>query len=564
MKRAETGHSYAVLVILLLSQAFCVKDKPPTPETVTTPASTQILGDTLPPLTAQRPSAEGGVVTVAIDAEPPSLNYQLDPPDATAKMIHELIYDSLARPRADNFEPEGRLAQSWESSPDHMRFTFKLREDVRWHDGTPFTADDVIFTFKALLNKKHNTNVIRSFLEPLKSVQKLSTFVVRFELKRPYWYAFDAVSGIYIYPKHLMDGGDFNHHILNRAPVGTGPYVFTRWVSGDYIELRRNADYFAGASKPERMVFLYVPDATARIQLVRRAQVDVVLRVPPQSWRSLLNDTVVGAGFWRLRHIPNGMQWIGWNNRRSPFDDKRVRQAMTMLIDRDDIIANLRLGIDAKTASWFYPGSKEHHQSLKPLPYDPKAAVQLLNAAGWKDSDHDGFLDAQGKRFEFDFIYPAGPPFYEQLAGLMREELKAVGIVVHSKKVEWSVYLQRLSRGNFGACSLLWQLYPRGDPYQIWHSAEAQKGSNYVAFKNAEADDILERARGVFDENKRLSLYRRFSEILQEQQPYTMLFSRYNLSLVSKRLGGIVSSPYGIIRLESLYVAQEANVSRVH
>ncbi len=510
-------------------------------------------GDLLPPPAAQGAPVDGGRVVVAMNAEPPSLNYQLDPLDAWGKKINELVMESLARPHPTTWVHEPRLAESWTISADQRTLTFKLRRDVRWHDGEPFDADDVIFTFDTILAPSSKTIAIRSYLQPLSGYTKSDAYTVVFTLREPYRYAFDAIAELFIYPRHIYARGDFNTHPANRAPIGTGRYRFVHWRTGDEILLRRNDAYVGPRAALDELVLRYVPNATVRGELLRRGELDVIEKLSPEEWRQLTTDQEIATRFWRLRHVPNSLQWIGWNQERVFFRDRRVRQALTMLLDRQDIVDNLRLGLDDPAVSWFYPGTPEYDRTTPPWPYAPERARALLDEAGWRDRDGDGLRDRDGAPFRFTFIYPAGPPFYEQLASLMAADFQRAGIRVDTTRVEWAVYTERLRRHEFDACALLWEFTPRNDPIQVWHSREIDGGSNFVAFRNAEADRLLEEARRELDDARRIELYHRFNRILHQEQPYTFLFNRNNLSLVSRRLGGIVSTPYGVLSYGDLY-----------
>lgn len=511
-------------------------------------------GDLLAPAQAQGEPARGGVLRIAMTAEPPSLNYQLDPLDGWGKKVAGLVLDNMARPNPRTWKHEPRLAERWEISDDKLDFTFFLRKGVRWHDGEPFDADDVVFTFKKLLDPSTKAIAIRSYLEPIERIEKIDSHTVRFHLKTRYWLAFDTIAEIYIYPQHVYEKGDFNTHPANRAPIGTGPFQFVHWRTGDEIALKRYDGFYGGPPHLDRIVFKYVPDPTVRTQLLLRGDVDAIETLSPDEWRARAEAPGVATRFWRLRHIPAGLQWIGWNQARPMFADARVRRALTMLLDRKDIVDNLRLGLDTEAVSWFYPGTEQHDAGNEPWPYDPDEAANLLDEAGWTDSDRDGVRDKDGRPFAFTFLYPAGPPFYGQLASLMEGDYEKAGIKVTSARVEWAVYTERLRKHEFDACSMLWKILPRNDPYQVWHSSEVNGGSNFVSFVNDEADRILETARTEFDDEKRVALYRRFNRILHAEQPYTMLFNRYNLSLVSRRFGGIVSTPYGVFNYADFYV----------
>ena len=545
--------SLAALLLVVSAATTCKRNIPHARERQPR-APRAHTGDTLPALDAQGEPEAGGVLRIAMGAEPPSLNYQLDPLDGWGKKVSELVFESLARPDPVTWESLPRLAERWEVSEDRLTLTFFLRQGVRWHDGKPFSADDVIFTFDKLLDPTSKTMAIRSYLEPIESYERVDGLTVRFHLKRPYWYAFNAIAEIFVLPKHVYIKGDFNTHPANRSPVGTGRYRFERWSTGDEIVLKRNPDYFGAKAFLDKIVFKYAPDPTVRTQMLKRGDLDVIEKLTPDEWRGLAEEPDVATRFFRLRHVPASVQWIGWNEDRPLFADRRVRRAMTLLIDREDIVDNLRLGLDTLAVAWFYPGSKEFSASLKPLPYDPEAAIALLQEAGWIDHNGDGIRDKDGQDLSFTFLYPAGPPFYEQLSSLLTSELKKVGIVVKTTRVDWPVYTERLRKHEFDACSLLWDLEPRNDPFQVWHSTQVNGGSNFVSFRNPEADQILEAARRESDESKRVELYHRFNEILVEEQPYTMLFYRYNLSLVSKRFGGIVSTPYGVLSYAGFYL----------
>ncbi len=515
-------------------------------------------GDTLPPVSEQGPRTEGGTLRIGMASEPPHLNPQLDPVDARGRDIAYYVYESLAQADPRNWRPEPRLAESWEVSEDHRTFRFKLRRGVKWHDGKPFTADDVVFTFEKLRDPKVNATGMRGYVEPITKVIAEDPYTVVFETSQPYWFALDAITDIYIYPKHVFAAGDFNTHEANRAPVGTGRYKIVEWKSGDHLTLTKNKSYYGTPAHLDTLELIYVPDAAMRAQMIKNGELDVVERLAPEQWQELTKDAALADKFYRLRHVPDGIQWIGWNEAKPMFADARVRRAMTMLIDRDDIVRNLRLGLDVPAASWFYPGSPEHDATLTPWPYDPKGAAKLLAEAGWKDTNGNGTLDKDGVELAFTFLYPTNNPLYEQLAALITNEMRAAKIAVTSAKLEWSVYTERLRRHDFDACSLVWKLEPEGDPYPIWHSSSIGQGSNWVGFKNAKADELLEKARREFDREKRAAIYRRFSALLHDEEPITLLFNRYNLSMVSKKFGGVYSTPYGLFRYDDFYVVGPA------
>jgi len=187
----------------------------------------------------------------------------------------------------------------------------------------------------------------------------------------------------------------------------------------------------------------------------------------------------------------------------------------------------------------FYIFSKAYNKDLKPWPYDPARGRELLAEAGWKDTDGDGILDKNGKKFKFTFTIPSNRKFSERLATILKEDLSKNGIEMEINKYEWAVFVEKLHKRDFDAVTLSWSLGYSGDPYQIWHSSQTENGSNFCYFKNAEADDIITRARMEFDEDKRNAMYKRFHEILYIEQPYTFLFCTPALSIVSKKFDNV-------------------------
>jgi peptide/nickel transport system substrate-binding protein len=218
---------------------------------------------------------------------------------------------------------------------------------------------------------------------------------------------------------------------------------------------------------------------------------------------------------------------------------------MTLMMDRETILKKILFGLGTVVSGNFYIKSPDYNQALKPHPYDPAKAMELLRAAGWADHDRDGILDRDGVPFRFEFLLSSGSKFGEQVATILQENLKGIGARMDIRKLEWAVFIQRIDERDFDACTLGWSLSWESDPFQLWHSSQAEKGSNYVGFVNEEADRIIEAARREFDPGKRHSMYHRFHEIIHEEQPYTFLFTREDLEAVSSRFRNVNLYPMG-------------------
>jgi len=232
--------------------------------------------------------------------------------------------------------------------------------------------------------------------------------------------------------------------------------------------------------------------------------------------------------------------------RKPQFEDKRVRQALCMLFDRQLVIDTVWAGLGTVITGPMYQKTLEYNQDIDPWPFNPKRAAELLKEAGWVDSDKDGILDKDGVKFEFEISYASGVQEYDRLSTVYQEELKRVGINMKINPLEWASFIERIHNRNFDACMLAWLTPIMHDPYQLWHSSQAEKGSNYPGFKNAEVDDILQTARETFKREDRIEMYHRFHEILHDEQPYLFLYARPGLVAFEKRIHGVIEHNSGL------------------
>jgi peptide/nickel transport system substrate-binding protein len=267
-------------------------------------------------------------------------------------------------------------------------------------------------------------------------------------------------------------------------------------------------------------------------------------------WERQTNSKKFNDQFYKLKYFTPNYNYIGWNSQREFFLDKRVRQAMTMLINREEILQKLLFGNAKIVTGNFYIFSKYYDSNMQPWPYDPKRARELLQEAGWLNSAGDGILRKNGKKFSFTFTISSGSKFAERLATILKEDLAKSGIEMNVERYEWAVFLKRIKDKEFDATALAWSLNYSSDPYQLWHSSQIKGGSNFCSFSNREADRIIEIARQEFDEKKREALYKRFNQILHEEQPYTFLFCNPALSVVSKRFTNVNVHTMGLKLIE--------------
>ena len=492
---------------------------------------------------APPPVERGDTFVQASIAEPNNLLPVLSS-DSASSAINGYVYNGLVR-YDKNYVLEGELAESWQISEDNLTITFKLRKDVTWHDGAPFTSADVMFTYRMYIDP----DVPTSYAEDYKQVVRADapdphTFIVSYD--KPYAPALESW-GVSIHPKHLLEGQDVTKSPLTRHPVGTGPYKFIKWESGERVVLEANPDYFEGEPKIYRVVYRVIPDLSTQFLELQSGGLDFMGLTPIQ-YETQTDTPAFKRDFKKYRYLGFGYSYLGYNLERKLFQDKRVRQAISYAIDKQEIIDGVLLGL-AKTATGPYkPDHWVNNPNIKRYPFDPERARALLKEAGWGDADGDGVLDRGEERLAFTIVTNQGNDQRFKAAEIIQRRLKDVGIDVKIRIVEWATFLKEfIFPGNFDATILGWTGGPEPDQYNIWHSSKTgPRQLNFIGFKNAEVDSLLETGRRVFDLNQRKAYYDRFQEILAEEQPYTFLYIAEALPAVSKRFRGVEPAPAGI------------------
>jgi peptide/nickel transport system substrate-binding protein len=455
------------------------------------------------------------------------------------------VFNGLVRYDKD-LRLEGELAESWEVSPDGKRIVFHLRKDVTWHDGKPFTSDDVMFTYEKMIDP----NTPTAYAEHFRQVKRAAnpdphTFIVEYE--EPFAPAL-ASWGMHILPKHLLEEyPDISRSPLNKRPVGTGPYKFVEWKTGARTVFDANPDYFEGRPYISRVVTRVIPDPATQFLELKSGGVDMMNLTPLQYARQT-NTAAFERSFNRYRYLSFAYTYLGFRLSHPFFEDKRVRQAIAHAINKQEIIDGVLLGLGAEATGPYKPGTWAHNPAVRRYPYDPGKAKALLAEAGWKHADRGGLLEKDGRPFAFTVLTNAGNESRAKTAAIIQQNLAAVGIRMDIRTLEWAAFINEfVDKRKFDAVILGWGISQDPDQYNIWHSSKTgTKELNFVGYRNEEVDRLLEEGRRTFDIEKRRAAYRRFQEILAEEQPYVFLYYPDALPVVHKRFRGIEPAPAGI------------------
>lgn len=490
------------------------------------------------------PGDEGDWLIWRLAAEPATLTPIHTSAGVASKwVVAGTIFETLLEYDPDTIKLKPLLAESYHISDDGLEIGYKLRDDIFFSDGHPVTADDVVFSYETVKNPEVDATTLASYLKDVDRVEKISDREVKFFMKRVYFKSLEITGGLDIFPKHIYqfdDPQEFNKRISN--PVGSGPYVFEKWNVGREVVLKRNENYWGKMPNLEKIVYRIITNDAGAIQSLRSGDVDF-LRPLPDQYTDLANDPEFTKDFKPLSYWTpgSGYFWMGWNQEREFFKDKKVRQAMTHLVDREKICKYLLKNPDAVVPTGpFYIHGDQGDKSIKPWPYDPEKAKQLLDAAGWIDTDGDGIRDKDGVPFRFTYMIVSGTYLHEQISKLLKDESAKVGIDVKIDPYEWSVFIQRLIDRKFDAVNLAWHGAVESDPYQIWHTSQiGNRGSNYIGFGDDESDALIELARITIDRDERNKLYNKFHRIIHEQQPYTFIYTRPEQRFLHRRYEGV-------------------------
>ncbi|HEU4677978.1 MAG TPA: peptide-binding protein, partial [Terrimicrobiaceae bacterium] len=408
---------------------------------------------------------------------------------------------------------------------------FNLRNDVRWHDGVPFTSRDVAFTYRAIMDDSVASPRKPDFLYILR-IETPDDHTVRVIYRKPYSPALSSWM-IGMMPAHLLEGKpqEWWAENFNRRPIGTGPFKFDRWKTNEYVRVVRNPDYFDTPGPwLDSIVYRVLPDQLSLRLAFETRQVDF--------W---------GVDPWAVGHFQEDQRfdlfsapsssytYVGWNLRRPIFQDERVRQALAHAVNVPEMVKYILYGRGEQSTGIFTPKMWFFDPNIKPFAYDREKARQLLAEAGWKYGP-DGILQKDGERFTFTLITNNGNEIRRDIATLVQDDLKKLGIEVKIELYEWAVFLKNfINKGNFDAMVLGWALGPDYDQYQIWHSSQSNPEQlNVVNYRNPEVDKLLEEIRQEYNRDKIIAMAGNLQATIYRDQPYLFLYVPQGTSVMWK------------------------------
>jgi peptide/nickel transport system substrate-binding protein len=463
----------------------------------------------------------------------------------------ELINYALFTPLIQYDEELGirpHLAQSWELTDTAV--TFRLRRDVKWHDGQPVTAEDVKFTFD-LAKDPASASLIGSAYVPLvKSAEIVDSYTVTFRFVQPHAQALEDFWWAPA-PKHLLEqvsAQDMPNAPYNRRPVGSGPFKFSQWQANERLVIERNPDFpeaIGGPAQLNRVVFRVIPEpSTMLTELVTNGvQVDIPV-APDQSRQLAQNDAVDFISF-----PGKTIFYIGWNNRRSPFNSAAVRRALAMAIDRQQIIDGLLLGQGTPATGTVPPWHPLFPQDLQPLAYDPNEAGRLLEREGWHDTNQDGIREKAGRPLRFTLM-SSDFPLNRTVVEVLQSQLRRVGADVQIRVLEFQTLLAQHRARDFDAVFTSWVLdnfQMASAPASLFHSklVATPNSTNRSAVNIPELDRLIDRAAAATTNDQARPVWHDLTTALQREQPVTFVYWLNELAAVRREVSGVIMDPRG-------------------
>ncbi len=521
---------------------------------------------------------EGGELRFILQS-PPSKMTPFLAGDVTAREVNAFIFQSLGGLHHETLEEVSVLAEAWQMDPEGLWMRARIRDEAVWVDGEPVTAEDFAWTFSDILkNELIESPRWRAIYDNMIEVEALAERVVEFTFREPLYSNESLAYGFLPLPKHYYE--QFAPETFNASTalqMGSGPFrpvsidPAEQWTAGSGdIVLVRNNNYWASPVAFEGVRFSFLNTPAAMLQAFENGEGDLMGASAAQFSQKIGDEAFQEtAAIHEWVNVQSGYSFIAWNTgprpdgSTPPFGDVRVRQAMTMLIDRDRIIRDFAEGLGEVAYGPNPPGDASSPR-VEPWPYDPDRAAELLEAAGWVDRDGDEILENEaGDEFVFTYTIVGASVTFKRIASYMRDVFRRAGIRVNVDEQEWSRFSELLRDRDFDAISLAWSASgPESDPKQIWHPDSIEEGDNFVQWAGPRDETgafltatLIDAGRRTLDREERMRIWQQLHEVIHEEQPYTFLIRRPTINFVNRRVGNFHEYPLNKNELE-WFIAQ--------
>jgi len=506
--------------------------------------------------------AEGGEFVEILEGQPPIITpYRYA--DTYGRRINELVCESLGKFDPETLELKGLLAAAWQYDPNGLWLRALIQPAARFSDGEPVTAADVKYTLESVLrNPEIEAERFRSVYTSIKGVEVIAPKVVEFSFHEPRFNNRSQAFTLRILPKHFFER--FAPTQINQGTgllIGSGPFKLAnldptdQWKPPQDVVLVRNEAYWGPRPAVASYRFKTVQESVARLTTYTNGGGDLVRPTAQQ-----IDGKRKDAEFLKLHrdlvwyNMQGGWSFIAWQcgeraGKATPFRDKRVRLAMTHLIDRERILRDIFKGLARIATGPFNGETPQANPAIKPWPYDPDRARELLAEAGWLDRDGDGVLEDEARNpFVFELTFAQGNDSTLQMVTYVKDQCGKVGIRCQLRPVDWSILQTLLNSRDFDALTMAWSASdPESDPRQLWHSTAIQnQGDNFAQWNDPQADRLIEQGVATIDDAQRMLVWHQLHSRIHEEAPYTPLLELPYLRFNTRRTGNVHTYKSGL------------------
>lgn len=505
--------------------------------------------------------AEGGTFTEIFEGQPPKFTPFVYTDVYGGRIIEDLVCEMLASYDPKTLELRAWLAEAWQYDPKGMWLRVKIRDRACFSDGSPVTAEDVRWTFQEyIFNPEIEAERFRSTMRVIDHVEVISDKVVEFHFREPRFNNLGEALRMVILPKHFYS--QFTPSQINQSTallMGSGPYKIAQldpdnqWKPGQDFVLVRNDNYWGPRFPLDQHRFTVIADNVARLTAFQNGRGDM-MRGTPEQYRvmSEQDEFLKKNQALSWTNMRSGYSYIAWNcglrnGKPTPFVDKRVRHAMSSLIDVARVNRDFLDGLGTPATGPFNPMTAQADTTIPPWTYDPDHAAKLLDEAGWIDRNNDGIREnEQGEPFVFQFTTYSGSTSGQKLGNYLRDQCARIGVVCNVEIQDWSIGDSRRKSRDYDAITLAWSwTKPENDPTQLWHSNSIKnQGDNFVQWSNPEADRLIEEGIREIDESRRNEIWHKLHRVIYDDQPYTFISNSPWIRFISKRVSN--AHPYTV------------------
>ncbi len=482
-------------------------------------------------------------LNLSISSSPSRLNPILAN-DSASSEISDWLFNGMFKYDKDG-NIVGDLASSFEFKTD-TNLLIKLRKNVLWHDGKKFNADDVLFTYKMIHDPKVFTSIKSNFKE-VEELKKIDDYTLEVIYKKPYFKALE-IWMVGILPKHILENEDnLMTSSFNKNPIGTGSYKLDSFKVGSDIKLFANDNFYDGRPKIDEIHYKFLPDPSTAFLFLKQGKIDVGGLTPLQIDRQIDDEFLKN---YQIIEKPSfAYSYLGFNLNNKKFQDINVRKALSMAINRKEIVDILFFGHGKVCNGPFLPGSFAFNSEIKEIKQDLSKAKELLEKAGYNEKNP----------FEFEVITNTGNETRINATQIIQYQLAKIGVKMKIRVMEWQAFLNTVVHPrNFEAVVLGWSLSLMPDAYPLWHSDSRKTGAfNLVGYSNKEVDELIEKGTSTVNREELGKIYKKLFKIIADDTPYLFLYIPNSISVVSKKIKNINPSFIGIMHNQKDWEIEE-------